>query len=415
MPLSTDCILTGTWPQIDGVTASGHVIVEPVQSVTGGGYIVVDVPVSVPLVDGHISTAFTSLPGVQLRVTERIRGARTDVPPYVVTPVAGTLDLSTAPRGNGDTVPTYVLGSSVGQPGGVAALDGTGTVPVGQLPAGATGVLDVTAADGTIVIGGSGQHPTVRVGTIAESAVAGLAADLSSILGVATAAGSTANGAATAASAAHDAADAAQATATAAVPKSTVTTKGDLLVATGSAAVVRVPVGSNGQTLVADSAQGSGVKWAPAAGGSGIKAHASTGLRTTQFGPGDTAGTWTACPAAYQVTITASAGDVLRWQPSVIAAQTAAGEFDVASLVGGTPARYYSSGTATQSPHGHGGLYIDANYSHSLKPISWVVDAADISGGTVTLALMYRAAGSGVLFGSTAYPSQIDVDNLGAP
>jgi hypothetical protein len=413
MPLSTDCTLTGTWPQIDGITASGHVVVEPVQSVTGGGYIVVDVPISVPLVAGSISKAFTSLAGVQLRITERIHGARVDVPPYVVTPISGTLDLSTAPRGTGEVLPTYVLGSSVGQPGGVAALDGSGKVPVGQLPAGATGVLDVTAANGTIVVGGTGQHPTVRVGAIAESAVTGLPADLVSILGVANAAGSAASGAATSATAAHDAADAAQATATEAVPKSTVTAKGDLVVGTASATVARLAVGSNGATLVADSTQSSGVKWAP--GGSGIKAHASTGLKTTQFGPGDTSGTWTVCPTDYQVTIAAAVGDVLRWEPSVIAAQTAAGEFDVAALVGGAPARYYSSGTSTQAAHGHGGLYMDANYSHSLKPITWVVDAADVSGGTVTLAVMYRAAGAGVLFGSSAYPSQIDVDNLGTP
>ena len=46
------------------------------------------------------------------------------------------------------------------------------------------------------------------------------------------------------------------------VPKSTVTTKGDLIVATGSGAITRRGVGSNGQVLTADSAQADGVKWA---------------------------------------------------------------------------------------------------------------------------------------------------------
>lgn len=51
------------------------------------------------------------------------------------------------------------------------------------------------------------------------------------------------------------------------VPKSTVTTKGDLIVATGPGAVTRRGVGSNGQVLTADSAQTDGVKWAtPSAG-----------------------------------------------------------------------------------------------------------------------------------------------------
>ncbi len=48
------------------------------------------------------------------------------------------------------------------------------------------------------------------------------------------------------------------------VPKSTVTTKGDLIVGTGSGAITRRGVGSNGQVLTADSTQTDGVKWADA-------------------------------------------------------------------------------------------------------------------------------------------------------
>ena len=52
------------------------------------------------------------------------------------------------------------------------------------------------------------------------------------------------------------------ATANAAVPKSTVTTKGDLIAATGSGVVTRVGVGTNGYILTADSTQAAGIKWA---------------------------------------------------------------------------------------------------------------------------------------------------------
>ena len=52
------------------------------------------------------------------------------------------------------------------------------------------------------------------------------------------------------------------ATADAAIPKSTVTTKGDLIVATASSTVTRVAVGANNTVLTADSAMASGVKWA---------------------------------------------------------------------------------------------------------------------------------------------------------
>ena len=50
-------------------------------------------------------------------------------------------------------------------------------------------------------------------------------------------------------------------TADAAIPKSELTTKGDILSRTSSA-VTRVPIGTNGQVLTADSAQSAGVKWA---------------------------------------------------------------------------------------------------------------------------------------------------------
>jgi hypothetical protein len=60
------------------------------------------------------------------------------------------------------------------------------------------------------------------------------------------------------------------ATADAAIPKSTATTKGDLIVATASGVVTRVGVGSNEFVLTADSATASGVKWAAASGGGSI-------------------------------------------------------------------------------------------------------------------------------------------------
>jgi len=50
-------------------------------------------------------------------------------------------------------------------------------------------------------------------------------------------------------------------TANAAVPKSTVTTKGDLIAATASATVTRLAVGSGGSVLTADSSTATGLKW----------------------------------------------------------------------------------------------------------------------------------------------------------
>lgn len=53
----------------------------------------------------------------------------------------------------------------------------------------------------------------------------------------------------------------------AAIAKSLVTTKGDLIAATGASTPARLGVGTNGQVLTADSAEASGVKWATAASG----------------------------------------------------------------------------------------------------------------------------------------------------
>jgi hypothetical protein len=67
------------------------------------------------------------------------------------------------------------------------------------------------------------------------------------------------------------------------IPKSTVTTKGDILAATGSGTIVRQGIGSNGQVLTADSAEADGLKWATPAGVTGVSAMA-LGSATTSGG-----------------------------------------------------------------------------------------------------------------------------------
>lgn len=145
-----------------------------------------------------------------------------------------------------------------------------------------------------------------------------------------------------------------------------------------------------------------------------VKAFGTTGIVNATFGPGDTSGTWTVAPAPWRVAVPASVGDVLCLDPSVIAMVGADAEMDVCSLNVNTPLRYYSSKTSSQGPNGHGGLYMGQQYNHKVNPIKWVVTADDIVTGNVTLSYMYRA-GSGITWGSAAYPNEITLVNEGSP
>lgn len=205
---------------------------------------------------------------------------------------------------------------------GVVQLAGdlSGTAASPTVPGLASKVGSVTAADGTITVGGTSTAPTIGVNAIPESKVTNLTTDLAAkatdssvvhLAGIETITGAkTFNSSPTvptpsvgtdaanktyvdgvAGSGAPDATTTTKGivqltgdlsgTATSpTVPglankldKSTVTSKGDILAATGSAAITRLGVGSDGQVLTADSTQATGVKWAP--GGSGSSTLAS--------------------------------------------------------------------------------------------------------------------------------------------
>lgn len=189
MPLTTLTVTaTNGYVQPNGTPGNGQVVLRPVAEATGGGYIVVAADVAFSVVGGAIVApnqiaSNAQATTLQYLVYEQIQGA-SNPPAYVVTPTGSTLDLSTAPRGTlGQTTPIYVLASTVGQPNGPASLGSDGILAAAQRPAAGSGsVTSVAAADATIVIGGTPSvAPTVRVGTIAESQVTGLAADLAAL------------------------------------------------------------------------------------------------------------------------------------------------------------------------------------------------------------------------------------------
>jgi len=133
---------------------------------------------------------------------------------------------------------------------------------------------DLTGGANSAIVGankvGNAKLATMATSQIKGRATAGTgnvedltAAQVSTILGLGTAATTNATAYATAAQGT---------TADGAVQKSVATTKGDLFAATGSAVVTRVPVGTPGQFLKADPVASNGVSWATLAGGGDLLA-----------------------------------------------------------------------------------------------------------------------------------------------
>jgi len=71
-----------------------------------------------------------------------------------------------------------------------------------------------------------------------------------------------------------------------AIQNAIVDAKGDLIAATAADTPARLAVGTNGQVLTADSAEATGLKWAPASGGGLIKLAAATFSNVASFNPG---------------------------------------------------------------------------------------------------------------------------------
>lgn len=133
------------------------------------------------------------------------------------------------------------------------------------------------------------------------------------------------------------------------------------------------------------------------------------------FGPCGDSGTWTLCPASYRPEPkVAVAGDRILWSPDFVHQNTQEAAYDIASVVAGEAVRYLSSGTSTPLAGGYAKLYMVAGWPRSLSDVWFDVEAEDLDAdGKITLALAYRAAGSGNMMGNAFIPGYVVVANAG--
>lgn len=121
----------------DNEPAEGTISLQLAGESVSSGVTVVASPVTLRVWNGVLSGSLwtNGQGGLQATVTENLAGAVNPAPYVVTVPVSGTLDLSTAARSTAPAtpVPTYVLASTVGQPGGIATLDSNGLIPAALL------------------------------------------------------------------------------------------------------------------------------------------------------------------------------------------------------------------------------------------------------------------------------------------
>ena len=163
-------------------------------------------------------------------------------------------------------------------------------------------VGDITAVNVTSPITGGGSSGAVTIGiNAATTSVVGAVQLSDSTSTTSSVLASTP----TATKAAYDLANTASTTATAAIPKSTVTTAGDVIYATGSGAVTRLGIGTAGQVLKVNSGA-TAPEWGAAASGGGKVLQVVSAITSTATTIATTAMTDTTITATITPTLATS-------------------------------------------------------------------------------------------------------------
>lgn len=146
-----------------------------------------------------------------------------------------------------------------------------------------------------------------------------------------------------------------------------------------------------------------------------LKSLTRTASTIEVFGPCGDTGAWTLCPASYRpAPRIAAVGDHIRWSADFVHQNNQEAAFDIASVVDGQAVRYLSSGTSTPLAGGYARLYMVNGWPRSLSDVWFTVAEEDLDAdGKITLALAYRASGSGNMLGNAFIPGYVIVANAG--
>ncbi|NBW68495.1 MAG: hypothetical protein EBR47_07390 [Betaproteobacteria bacterium] len=190
--------------------------------------------------------------------------------------------------------------------------------------------------------------------------------------------------------------------ANAAVPKSTVTTKGDLIVASGNAAVARLGVGTNNYVLTADSTATNGVKWAAPSGG-GVSSVTGTAPIVSSGGSTPAISVTAASTSAVgvvQLSDSVTTSSVLAATPTAVKTAydiaTAGWEaftFGTAGVIATVP-RFLAQGTSTQTSGVIQHTKIIPHKTFTVTNIAFVSTAQAASSATLIRFGIYTRSGT---------------------
>lgn len=181
---------------------------------------------------------------------------------------------------------------------------------------------------------------------------------------------------------------------------------------------IRGPQGATGATGATGPAGPTGPAGADGAAGAQIRV-AERRITSGDITLPNTSGAWDILEEVdttpLTLTVTAAVGDYIDISLWGMRNVNTSGYLDIGIIVGGSIVRYLSSGTSSSSTEGDPALYPAGGFNGYPGGRGMPLDSGDVDSGQVTIAVVVKGAGTGVLYASTAYPWYWRLMNFGPP